>query len=296
MKVYDCCMYYNEDTVLDIRLNCLDAYVDKFVIVESKFTHSGKKRNLLFDINQFKRFKDKIIYLALDDEPREIETVYDKDDEDLKSFKYIENALKRENYQRNYISKGLSDADAEDIIMVSDADEIPNLGKLDLKKIKNKLIFFQQKMFYYKLNLYIDSFNWFGTKACKKKDLISPQWLRNIKDRAYPLWRIDTLFSKLKYQNIYFVNDGGWHFSNIKNAKAIQEKLRSYLHHIEFDEEPLSVEKIDKIMKEKKTIYDLKVDKSVSKFNKGQKLTTIDLKLLPNYIQNNIEKYKLWLD
>jgi len=296
MKVYDCFMYCDEDTVVDIRLNCLDAYVDKFVIVESKFTHSGKKRNLLFDINQFKRFKDKIIYLALDDEPRGIETIYDKDGEDLKSFKYIENALKRENYQRNYISKGLSDADAEDIIMVSDADEIPNLGKLDLKKIKNKLIFFQQKMFYYKLNLYIDSFNWFGTKACRKKDLISPQWLRNIKDRAYPLWRIDTLFSKLKYQNIYFVNDGGWHFSNIKNAKAIQEKLRSYLHHIEFDEEPLSVEKIDKIMKEKKTIYDLKVDKSVSKFNKGQKLTTIDLKLLPNYIQNNIEKYKLWLD
>ena len=296
MKVYDCCMYYNEDTVLDIRLNCLDAYVDKFVIVESKFTHSGKKRNLLFDINQFKRFKDKIIYLALDDEPREIETVYDKDDEDLKSFKYIENALKRENYQRNYISRGLSDADAEDIIMVSDADEIPNLGKLDLKKIKNKLIFFQQKMFYYKLNLYIDSFNWFGTKACKKKDLISPQWLRNIKDRGYPFWRIDTLFSKIKYQDIYFVDNGGWHFSNIKNAKAIEEKLKSYLHHREFDIEPLSVEKIDKIIGEKKTIYDLKVDKRVSKFNKGQKLTTIDLKLLPNYIQNNIEKYKLWLD
>ena len=296
MKVYDCFMYYDEDTVLDIRLNCLDAYVDKFVIVESKFTHSGKKRNLLFDINQFKRFKDKIIYLVLDDEPRGIETIYDEDDKDLKSFKYIENALVRENYQRNYISKGLSDADAEDIIMVSDADEIPNLGNLDLKEIKNKLIFFQQKMFYYKLNLYIDSFNWFGTKACKKKDLISPQWLRNIKDRAYPLWRIDTLFSKLKYQNIYFVNDGGWHFSNIKNAKAIQEKLRTYLHHIEFDENPLSVEKIENIIKEKKTIYDLKVDKSMPKFNKGQKLTAIDLKLLPTYIQNNVGKFKLWLD
>ena len=296
MKVYDCFMYYDEDTVLDIRLNCLDAYVDKFVIVESKFTHSGEKRNLLFDINQFKRFKDKIIYLVLDDEPRGIETIYDEDDEDLKSFKYIENALERENYQRNYISKGLNDADAEDIIMVSDADEIPNLGNLDLKEIKNKLIFFQQKMFYYKLNLYIDSFNWFGTKACKKKDLISPQWLRNIKDRAYPLWRIDTLFSKLKYQNIYFVNDGGWHFSNIKNAKAIQEKLRTYLHHIEFDENPLSVEKIENIIKEKKTIYDLKVDKSISKFNKGQKLTAIDLKLLPTYIQNNVGKFKLWLD
>ena len=296
MKVYDCFMYCDEDTILDIRLNCLDAYVDKFVIVESKFTHSGKKRNLLFDINQFKRFKDKIIYLVLDDEPRGIETIYDEDDKDLKSFKYIENALERENYQRNYISKGLGDADAEDIIMVSDADEIPNLGKLDLKKIKNKLIFFQQKMFYYKLNLYIDSFNWFGTKACRKKDLISPQWLRNIKDRGYPFWRIDTLFSKIKYQDIYFVNDGGWHFSNIKNAKAIEEKLKSYLHHREFDIEPLSVEKIDKIIRERKTIYDLKVDQRVSKFNKGQKLTTIDIKLLPVYIQNNIEKYKLWLD
>ena len=117
-----------------------------------------------------------------------------------------------------------------------------------------------------------------------------------MKDRNYPFWRIDTLFSKNKYQNIYLVNDGGWHFSNIKNAKEIKEKLKSYLHHREFDEEPLSVEEIDKIIKEKKTIYDLKVDKSVSKFNKGQKLTTIDLKLLPNYIQNNIEKYKFWLD
>ena len=296
MKVYDCFMYYDEDTVLDIRLNCLDAYVDKFVIVESKFTHSGEKRNLLFDINQFKRFKDKIIYLVLDDEPRGIETIYDEEDEDSKSFKSIENALRRENYQRNYISKGLSDADAEDIIMVSDADEIPNLGNLDLKEIKNKLIFFQQKMFYYKLNLYLDTFNWVGTKACRKKNLISPQWLRNVKDRSYPFWRIDCLFSKIKYQDIYFVNDGGWHFSNLKNAEAIEKKLKSYLHHREFDIEPLSVEKIDKIMGEKKPIYDLKVDQRISKFNKGQKLTTIDLKLLPKYIQKNIEKYKLWLD
>ena len=289
-------MYYDEDTVVDIRLNCLDAYVDKFLIVESKFTHSGRKRDLLFDINKFKHFKDKIIYLVVDNEPQGIETIDDKDDESAQSFKSIENAIRRENYQRNYISRGLIDADAEDIIMISDADEIPNLENLDLRKIKNKLVIFRQKMFYYKLNLYLDSFSWCGSKTCRKKNLISPQWLRNVKDRNYPFWRIDTLFSKNKYQNIYFVNDGGWHFSNIKNAKEIKEKLKSYLHHREFDEEPLSVEKIDKIMKEKKTIYDLKVDKSVSKFNKGQKLTTIDLKLLPNYIQNNIEKYKLWLD
>jgi beta-1,4-mannosyl-glycoprotein beta-1,4-N-acetylglucosaminyltransferase len=289
-------MYYDEDTVVDIRLNCLDAHVDKFLIVESKFTHSGRKRDLLFDINQFKHFKNKIVYLVLDHEPQGIEIIDDEDDESAQSFKSIENAIRRENYHRNYIARGLIDADAEDIIMISDADEIPNLENLDLKKIKNKLIIFQQKMFYYKLNLYLDSFSWCGSKACRKKDLISPQWLRNVKDRNYSFWRIDTLFSKNKYQNIYFVNDGGWHFSNIKNAKEIKKKLESYLHHREFDEEPLSVEKIDKIIKEKKTIYDLKVDKSVSKFNKGQKLTTTDLKLLPNYIQNNVGKFKLWLD
>ena len=120
-------------------------------------------------------FRSKISYFVLDHEPNGIEVVNDKDDEDLKSHKYIFNAIKRENYHRNYIVTGLKEADPEDIIMVSDADEIPNLEKLDLKKIKSKLIFFQQKMFYYKLNLYIDSFNWFGSKACKKKDLISPQ-------------------------------------------------------------------------------------------------------------------------
>jgi len=296
MKIYDCFMYYDEDTVVDIRLNCLDAYVDKFLIVESKFTHSGRKRGLLFDINKFKHFKDKIIYLVVDNEPQGIETIDDKDDESAQSFKSIENAIRRENYHRNYIGRGLIDADAEDIIMISDADEIPNLENLDLRKIKNKLVIFRQKMFYYKLNLYLDSFSWCGSKTCRKKNLISPQWLRNVKDRSYPFWRIDCLFSKIKYQDIYFVNDGGWHFSNLKNAKAIEKKLKSYLHHREFDIEPLSVEKIDKIMGEKKPIYDLKVDQRESKFNKGQKLTTIDLKLLPNYIQNNIEKYKLWLD
>ena len=246
MKVYDCFMYFDEDTIVDLRFNCLNNYVDKFVIVESEFTHSGKKRNLLFDINKFKPFKDKISYFVLDHEPNGIETVNDKDDESTKSGKYILNSAKRENYHRNYITRGIEEADPEDIIMVSDADEIPNFEKLDLRKIKNRLIFFQQKMFYYKFNLYLDSFYWFGTKACKKKDLISPQWLRNIKDRTYSFWRIDTLFSKIKYQDIYFVDNGGWHFSYIKNAEGIEKKLKSYLHHREFDIEPISTEKIDK--------------------------------------------------
>ena len=144
MKVFDCFMYFDEDIICDLRLNCLDPYVDHFVIVESKFTHSGKKKELFFNINKFKKFENKIKYLILDHEPDGIETINDKDSENEKSRKYILNAAKRENYQRNYITKGLEEATPEDIILISDVDEIPKIDSLDLKKIKNKLIFFQQ--------------------------------------------------------------------------------------------------------------------------------------------------------
>ena len=296
MKVYDCFMYFDEDIILDLRLNYLNPYVDKFVIVESKFTHSGKKKELLFDIKKFKNFENKITYLSIDHEPEEIQIVNEQDNHIDKSSKSIFNATKRENYQRNYLSKGLEDVDPEDIILISDIDEIPNLEKIKFKSIKNKLIFFQQKIFYYKFNLCLNLENWVGTKVCKKKDLVSPQWIRNIKDRNYPFWRLDILFSKNKYQNIYFVTNGGWHFSYLKSAKDIEKKLKSYLHHREYDIEPVSVERIDQMIKEKKTVYDLKVDMRSSKFNKGQTLTKVNLNQLPNYIQNNIEKYKLWLD
>ena len=115
-----------------------------------------------------------------------------------------------------------------------------------------KLILFKQDMFYYKFNLTIPNFNWPGTnKVVERKDLLSPQWLRNIKDRKYSFFRIDTFFSEKKYMSISIINNGGWHFSNIKTAKEIEYKLRSYLHHIEFDDQPLSVQEIDKIIKNK---------------------------------------------
>ena len=62
MKIFDCFMFYDEEMLLDIRLNILNKYVDQFIIVESIFTHSGQKRNLVFDIQKYKKFKDKIKY------------------------------------------------------------------------------------------------------------------------------------------------------------------------------------------------------------------------------------------
>ena len=88
MKIYDCFMYFDEDVVLDLRLNYLNNYVDKFVIVESKFSHSGEKRHLKFNIKNFENFKKKIIYIVVDHEPPDIQIVKDSDDENTKAQQY----------------------------------------------------------------------------------------------------------------------------------------------------------------------------------------------------------------
>ena len=295
MKIFDCFMYFDEEIVLDLRLNTLNPIVDYFVIVESKFTHKGDERELKFDINKFHEFKDKIIYLVFDEEPENIEKLNDGDIEGEISRKLILNAARRENGQRNFIARGLKNADSDDLILISDVDEIPNLEKIDFKKIRNQIVLFRQDMFYYKLNLKLPDLVWSGTKACKKKYLKSPQWLRNIKDKKYPVYRIDTFFSEKKYINIKFISDGGWHFSNIKTPSEIEHKLRSYLHHREFDINPLSVNDIENIIKNKQAIYDLKVDKNVNKIGNGSKLEDYPLAKLPQYLKNNIEKYKNWL-
>jgi|TARA_B100002003_G_scaffold47157_1_gene42444 beta-1,4-mannosyl-glycoprotein beta-1,4-N-acetylglucosaminyltransferase len=289
-------MYYNEDTILDLRLNYLNHFVDHFVIVESTFNHRGEKKKLNFDINKFSNFKKKIKYFILDDQPKNIDKIKNEDTEQEKSVKYILNGYKRDHFQRNYILNGINDADPEDLIIISDIDEIPNLNKINIDAVKNKLIFFNQKMCYYKFNLYQKNYNWTGTKACKKKNLISPQWLRDIKTKKYPIWRLDALFSKKKYSDIYFVKNGGWHFSYLNTPKLIEEKLRSYTHHREYDLNPLGISNIEKKIKNRESIYNLCVDQRKNQFSKGVKLDILNINELPEYIGNNYEKFKEWLE
>jgi beta-1,4-mannosyl-glycoprotein beta-1,4-N-acetylglucosaminyltransferase len=296
MKIYDCFMYFDEEVVAEVRLNTLNEFVDYFVIVESRFTHKGNRRELKFNIKKFEKFKDKIIYLIYEEKAKKIEKVLDEDSKIEKDRKYILNAAHRENGQRNHIYKALKNAEENDLILISDVDEIPNLSKLNFNKIKEKIILFKQDMFYYKFNLRLPNLIWTGTKGCKKKDLIDPQWLRNIKDRKYSFFRIDTFFSKVKYISIKIINNGGWHFSNIKTPKEIEHKLRSYLHHREFDEQPLSIEEIERIVKNKQAIYDLKVDKTVNKIGNGNTLEKFEINKLPNYIQINQNNLKEWID
>ena len=296
MKIFDCFMYFDEEQVLDLRLNVLYQNVDYFVIVESIYNHKGEKRNLLFNSQKFEKFNDKIIYLVYDKIPQLVEPIKETDNEKEKDGKYIMNALYRENAQRDFILEGLKSAKKDDLILISDVDEIPKLSSVNLNQIKNEIILFKQDMFYYKYNLSLPNFKWTGTKAVKKKNLASPQWLRNVKDRKYPFYRIDTFFSDKKYINIKIINDGGWHFSNIKSPEMIEHKLRSYLHHREFDQVSLSIEEINELVKKKQAIYDLRVDKRVNKVGNGVILENFEMKKLPSHINDNIDKYKNWLD
>jgi beta-1,4-mannosyl-glycoprotein beta-1,4-N-acetylglucosaminyltransferase len=289
-------MFFDEEMLLDLRLNVLDKFVNEFIIVESSYTHSGERRKLIFDINKYSKFKKKINYIVLKDPPKGLEKINNNDSEGEISRKEILNALKRENLQRDTIVNGLNDADKNDWIIISDLDEIPDLSNVNFNNIKNKIIFFKQKVFYYKLNLELKNLRWIGTKACRKKHLKSPQWLRNLKDKIYPKWRVDILFSEKKYSDIFFIENGGWHFSFVKKPEDIEKKLKSYLHHREYDIDPVGIDKIKNLINSKSVIYDHRVDQTQYKFGGGQKLEKIDLDFLPRYISSNKEKYLDWLE
>ncbi len=296
MKVFDCFMYHNEDTILDLRLNFLNKFVDYFVIVESIYNHKGEKKKLNFDIQKYEKFKDKIRYLILNELPSDIETVKDDDEEGEKSRKYILNGYKRDHFQRNHIKNGIEDANSEDIILISDIDEIPNLKKINFDSVKNKLILFNQKMCYYKFNLYQKNYNWIGTRACKKKNLLSPQWLRDIKAKSYSFWRLDVLFSNKKYIDIFFVENGGWHFSYLNTPQLIDEKLRSYAHHREYELSTFTNSEIERRIKNRQSIYNLNLDQKKNQFSEGVKLDVLEFEELPDYIQSNYKKFEKWLD
>ena len=296
MNIYDCFMYFDEDLLLDLRFNTLNKFVKKFVIAEATYTHNGTKKKLNFDINKFKKFKDKIIYIIVDKQPDNILKILDSETKEQKGEKLILNGMARDYFQRENLSRGFQEALNDDLILISDLDEIPDLNKMDLSKINNKIIIFEQKMFYYKLNLFYQDYTWLGTKAVRKKNLITPQWLRNVKGKNYPKWRLDTLFSKKKYTNLYFIKNGGWHFTCLRTAEELEKKLLNFAHHYEYEESGLSIKDLKKLIEEKRVMYDHNIDQKGYKWSGKSILKNYDIDLLPEYISSNQKKYSDWLD
>lgn len=297
MRIFDCTTFYDENFILDVRFNILDQFVDKFVICESAYSHSGKKKKFNFDISKFEKFKHKIIYLKIDHEPKNLIYKSTNNENTKENSKDVRiNAIKRIAYQRNYLKEGIVDASNNDLIFYSDNDEIPKLNDANLDKIQNKLIFFKQKLFYYKFNLFCDRYDWHGTKGCKKKDLIDFEWLRNIKTKKYNFYRFDTIFSKTKYTDVKIINDGGWHFSQLKKIDDIYSKLTNSEDHQEFKDTGKKISDIEDLVNRKVILYDHKAKSSDFKFGKEFKLETIGLEEMPDYIKKNKDQFREWID
>ena len=268
MAIYDCFQFFDEEHVLDIRLNVLNEFVDYFVIVESTSDHQGNHKELNFDIFKFKKFKNKIIYIVVDDTAEVLK----------KKHEWGESLV--EQHQRNSIMKGLKNCHDNDLVILSDVDEIPNLKKLNLFNAKNKYAVFVQKMYNYKLNLLNETEKkWHGSKICLKKNLKSPQWLRNIKIKKYPFWRFD------KPKNIQIIDDGGWHFAYLQNPENISKKIKSFSHG-EFNKDDfIDTKNIEEKIKLQKDLFGRNIT-----FKKVELYQTF-----PDYILKNKEKFKNWI-
>ena len=268
MKIYDCFQFFNEENVLDLRLNILDEFVDFFVIVESTTDHQGRDKKLNFDIEKFKKFKKKIIYITVED------TL-----DSVKKAHIGQNSLV-ERHQRNSIMKGLKNSNDNDLVIISDVDEIPDLNKLNLFNKKNRYAVFCQKKFDYKLNLLNETEGeWYGSKICLKKNLKSPQWLRDLKFKKYPLWRID------KIRDFQIIKNGGWHFSYLQSPENLLKKIASFSHGEHNIPEFANSKNIEEKIKMQENIFDLGF---------SYKKIEID-NTFPKYIVANKEKLKRWI-
>ncbi len=253
-------MYNNEELILNLRLNYLEKKIEKFVIVESEFDHQGNKKKLNFDINKFSQYKNKIEHLVVREFPKNLDN------------------WERENFQRNYLSKGLSTASDEDYILISDVDEIPNIPNLENIE-KHRYTAFKQKNLFYKFNLINKTIpDWYGSKICKKKYLKSPQWLRKQKVKKFSMFK----FFKIRWN---IIENGGWHFSYLMEPKMIQEKLKSFAH-AEFNSDYYTnLERIKAVINQKKDLFD-----------RNQEYLKINLDdTFPKYITQNKKEFQKWI-
>ena len=290
MRIFDCTTFYSEHLMLDVRFNILNEKVNKFIVVESLFSHSGKPKKLNFDIKNYQKFKDKINYIIIENEPEGLIV-----NQNLSSAEKGLNSLKRVEQSYDYMAKSLNDAEDNDLIILSDNDEIPNLNSKQFLNSKKNIFIFEQLFFYYKFNLHYDLMNWFGSKACRKKKLMSMSWLRNLKNKQYPFWRFDTLYSKTKYNNLEIIKDGGWHFTNLMTAEKLYEKMSNFGHHNEFDESGLKINDIKNKIENREMFYNHFLDQTnPNKWKNDYKLKIINENKLPLYVMQNKEKFKEW--
>ena len=241
--IFDCIPFFNELDILKLRMQILAPIVDYFVLEESTVTFSGEPKEMVFAQNRdlFAEFADKIRYVAVEDSPMEGVTTHERD-----------------KYQKNQLIRALSDAKAEDIIIFSDVDEIPNpktLERLIAQFEPDKIYHLAQRMFYCFLNMEEVSGNllsitgefpgverkqWLGTKVCSFAELPAEGivYLREVSPADPRSVRIA---------------DGGWHFGYMGGdgerdvAKRIGIKVRAAAHQ-EYNSKRYLNEAVDRLL------------------------------------------------
>ncbi len=240
--VIDCVPFFNELDILKLRLHVLDSLVDRFVIEEATHTFSGMPKELCFEKNKqmFAEFLPKITYLIVDHSPEELST------------------HERDKYQKNALAKALTDVSEEDVLILSDVDEIPN--PLALKKVidqfdPNKIYHLAQRNFYCYFNMEEVSGNllsitgefpnvqrkmWLGTKVFSK---------RNIPESGI----IDLREVAPTDPRSVRIADGGWHFGYMGSchetnvSKRVGDKVVAAAHQ-EYNKEDILAEVKDRLI------------------------------------------------
>ena len=273
-RVFDAFMFYRDFDQLDIRLHELNEVVDKFVLVECTKTFRGKEKPLWFNESKhlYKNWEDRIIHVIADKPPHvDVEDrVYHRKTSDFSI----------EVYQRNAVMKGLVDCKDDDMIMISDVDEIP-MAELVKNTSFAEFNYWvgMHRMYYYYLNTYFPGNIWSGTMTMQWKDLkkSTPRVFKVYKNQARR-WRLP----KHDYK-------GGWHFSHLVGNKdnaieLLQEKLRISGHHELDSPDKNNAENL------KKCMYELKGYHKYS--GCGEVMTIESMSFLPKYVQENQERFK----
>ena len=285
MKIFDCFTFFNEFELLQIRLEELYDFVDYFVLVESTIKHSGELKPLYYKENKkiFSKWSKKIIHIIIEDAPTpgfSLSPLYNLD------ARWGLGRWKTERHQRNQIRRGLINCNDDDIIIVSDIDEIPN--RTFFNEMKDKILIhgyvvFNQKLYYYFLNGYVEQKNWRGTVACDYRF-----FKKAFNGKADNVRRLDNfkirLLNKISIKTHPAINLGGWHFSYLGGVDIIIEKIKSLSHSENLKEDSFLVkERISSLLKTGDDIYG----------RQDYKITYIQIdESFPRTIKNNINKYK----
>lgn len=244
--IYDCFLFFDELELLDIRLNYLDSVIDRFVIVESTKTFSLRDKPLIFQQNRekFSKFLHKIEHVVVDDFSSP-------------------NTWDNERYQRDCVIRGLEKGQSNDLILLSDCDEIPRAESI--RDTGSSVVGYDQRIYYYYLNGLLN-IPWIGTKA-------------------FQLYRLHELSASKIRDTVASVTvpNAGWHFSFLGSPERIARKIRAFSHQELNKPEFTDLEKIQQRMQKLEDVF--------SRSHISMSYVNVDSSY-PDYILKNLERFK----